>query len=114
MKNIEERRNRTIAREANYHASMRAPHIDKTAISPYDDYCDGYGMPGAYGKMCIRDSAHAAEAHGGLEHERGGQAGEVQLEQLVDGARLEEQVGVEPGQRAAHGRLCLLYTSRCV
>ena len=28
---------------------MRAPHIDKTAISPYDDYCDGYGMPGAYG-----------------------------------------------------------------
>ena len=49
MKNIEERRNRTIAREANYHASMRAPHIDKTAISPYDDYCDGYGMPGAYG-----------------------------------------------------------------
>ena len=49
MKNIEERRNRTIAREANYHASLRAPHIDKTAISPYDDYCDGYGMPGAYG-----------------------------------------------------------------
>ncbi len=49
LKNIEERRNRTIAREANYHASMRAPHIDKTAISPYDDYCDGYGMPGAYG-----------------------------------------------------------------
>ena len=49
MKNIEKRRNRTIAREANYHASMRAPHIDKTAISPYDDYCDGYGMPGAYG-----------------------------------------------------------------
>ena len=26
--------------------TMRAPHIDKTAISPYDDYCDGYGMPG--------------------------------------------------------------------
>ena len=49
MKNVEERRNRTIAREANHHATMRAPHIDKTAISPYDDYCDGYGMPGAYG-----------------------------------------------------------------
>ncbi|RNL49074.1 histidine decarboxylase, pyruvoyl type [Paraeggerthella hongkongensis] len=49
MKNIEERRNRTIARTPDLHATMRAPHIDKTAISPYDDYCDGYGMPGAYG-----------------------------------------------------------------
>ncbi len=28
---------------------MRAPKIDKTAISPYDCYCDGYGMPGAQG-----------------------------------------------------------------
>lgn len=49
MKNVEERRNRSIARESDFHATMRAPHIDKTAISPYDDYCDGYGMPGAYG-----------------------------------------------------------------
>ena len=49
MKNLEKRRNRTIARAQNRHAGMRAPHIDKTAISPYDYYCDGYGMPGAYG-----------------------------------------------------------------
>ncbi|WP_039045347.1 histidine decarboxylase, pyruvoyl type [Plesiomonas shigelloides] len=28
---------------------MRAPKIDKTAISPFDQYCDGYGAPGAQG-----------------------------------------------------------------
>lgn len=49
MKNIEQRRNRAIARASHSHTYIRAPHIDKTAISPYDDYCDGYGMPGAYG-----------------------------------------------------------------
>lgn len=27
-----------------------APKFDKTAISPFDDYCDGYGMPGAQGQ----------------------------------------------------------------
>lgn len=27
----------------------RAPRIDKTAISPYENYCDGYGAPGAQG-----------------------------------------------------------------
>jgi histidine decarboxylase len=26
------------------------PKLDKTAISPFDDYCDGYGMPGAKGQ----------------------------------------------------------------
>ncbi len=26
-----------------------AQELDKTAISPFDDYCDGYGMPGAKG-----------------------------------------------------------------
>ncbi len=26
-----------------------APRIDKTAISPYENYCDGYGAPGAQG-----------------------------------------------------------------
>ncbi len=46
---IEERRNRALALSQHKHEHMRAPHIDKTAISPYDDYCDGYGMPGAYG-----------------------------------------------------------------
>ena len=49
MKNLEQRRNRAIAKSTHTHHGMRAPHIDKTAISPYDDYCDGYGMPGAYG-----------------------------------------------------------------
>ncbi len=49
MKTIEERRNREIARAKNKKISIRAPHVDKTAISPYDNYCDGYGMPGAYG-----------------------------------------------------------------
>lgn len=28
---------------------VRAPRIDKTAISPYENYCDGYGTPGAQG-----------------------------------------------------------------
>lgn len=28
---------------------MKAPKIDKLAISPFDDYCDGYGCPGAQG-----------------------------------------------------------------
>ena len=28
---------------------IRAPKIDKTAISPYDRYCDGYARPGAQG-----------------------------------------------------------------
>lgn len=46
---IEERRNRALALSQHKHEHMRAPHIDKTAISPYDDYCDGYGMPGADG-----------------------------------------------------------------
>ncbi len=27
-----------------------SPKYDKTAISPFDDYCDGYGMPGAQGQ----------------------------------------------------------------
>ncbi len=30
-------------------SNTQSPHIDKTAISPYDIYCDGYGMPGAQG-----------------------------------------------------------------
>ncbi|MEJ2695434.1 MAG: histidine decarboxylase, pyruvoyl type [Candidatus Sulfobium sp.] len=29
--------------------NLRAPNIDKTAISPYDRYCDGYARPGADG-----------------------------------------------------------------
>lgn len=29
--------------------NVRAPRIDKTAISPYENYCDGYGAPGAQG-----------------------------------------------------------------
>jgi histidine decarboxylase len=29
--------------------SVRAPRIDKTAISPYRQYCDGYARPGATG-----------------------------------------------------------------
>lgn len=49
MKNVEERRNREIARASNESSPIRAPHVDKTAISPYDNYCDGYGMPGSYG-----------------------------------------------------------------
>lgn len=28
---------------------VRAPRIDKTAISPYENYCDGHGAPGAQG-----------------------------------------------------------------
>ena len=48
-KNLEEKRNRTLSLGHNKLKNMRAPKIDKTAISPYDRYCDGYGMPGAYG-----------------------------------------------------------------
>ena len=29
---------------------VETPKYDKTAISPFDDYCDGYGMPGAKGQ----------------------------------------------------------------
>ena len=32
MKNVEERRNRTIAREANHHATMRAPQDRKSVV----------------------------------------------------------------------------------
>ena len=34
---------------------IRAPKIDKTAISPYDRYCDGYARPGAEGNgyICV-------------------------------------------------------------
>jgi histidine decarboxylase len=34
---------------------IRAPQIDKTAISFYDRYCDGYGCPGAEGNgyVCV-------------------------------------------------------------
>ncbi len=49
MKTIEERRNRELARAKNERNPIRAPHVDKTAISPYDNYCDGYGMPGSFG-----------------------------------------------------------------
>ncbi len=30
--------------------AAETPKYDKTAISPFDDYCDGYGMPGAKGQ----------------------------------------------------------------
>ncbi|KFI69299.1 histidine decarboxylase, pyruvoyl type [Bifidobacterium magnum] len=43
------RDNHMIALGKNRHETMRHPHLDRTAISPYDCYCDGYGMPGAYG-----------------------------------------------------------------
>jgi histidine decarboxylase len=35
--------------------NIRAPRIDKTAISFYDRYCDGYARPGAYGNgyVCV-------------------------------------------------------------
>lgn len=46
---VEKKRNQTISISPNSFRPMRAPHVDKTAISPYDNYCDGYGMPGAYG-----------------------------------------------------------------
>ena len=49
IKKTEEERNRTVAAGVGKRIPMRAPHIDKTAISPYDDFCDGYGMPGACG-----------------------------------------------------------------
>ncbi|MCR6514014.1 histidine decarboxylase, pyruvoyl type [Clostridium sp. LY3-2] len=48
-KNLEEKRNRTLGVGINKERRIRAPKVDKTAISPYDRYCDGYGMPGAYG-----------------------------------------------------------------
>ncbi|WP_297405189.1 histidine decarboxylase, pyruvoyl type [uncultured Cetobacterium sp.] len=48
-KNLEEKRNQTVSTSTNNWKKMRAPKIDKTAISPYDRYCDGYGAPGAYG-----------------------------------------------------------------
>ncbi|HEX6288973.1 MAG TPA: histidine decarboxylase, pyruvoyl type, partial [Herpetosiphonaceae bacterium] len=34
---------------------VRAPEVDKTAISPYDRYCDGYSRPGAEGNgyVCV-------------------------------------------------------------
>lgn len=47
--NTETRDNRTIAKASNKHVALRRPLLDKTAISPYNNYCDGYGMPGAYG-----------------------------------------------------------------
>ncbi|MFR3092068.1 MAG: histidine decarboxylase, pyruvoyl type [Eggerthella lenta] len=88
MKNVEERRNRTIAREANHHATMRAA-IDKTAISPYDDYCDGYGMPGAYGNGyvsvlkvsagTVEDQRRAGRPH---RHVRQGRAADAYVGQI--------------------------------
>lgn len=48
-KNLEEERNETLAMGPRKLRKVRAPKIDKTAISPYDRYCDGYGAPGAYG-----------------------------------------------------------------
>ncbi|HHD2803666.1 TPA: histidine decarboxylase, pyruvoyl type [Clostridium perfringens] len=48
-KNLEANRNRTLSKGIHKNIKVRAPKIDKTAISPYDRYCDGYGMPGAYG-----------------------------------------------------------------
>lgn len=49
MATTEVRDNRMIATSLGHHEKMRTPHIDRTAISPYNDWCDGYGMPGAYG-----------------------------------------------------------------
>ena len=37
---------------------VRAPRIDKTAISPYENYCDGYGAPGAQGDVYKRQVIH--------------------------------------------------------
>ncbi|MEE1296139.1 MAG: histidine decarboxylase, pyruvoyl type [Bifidobacterium sp.] len=45
----ETRDSHTIATGPHHHVRLRAPHLDRTAISPYDSYCDGYGMPGATG-----------------------------------------------------------------
>lgn len=45
----EKRDSRMVAIAQGKHEKMRTPHIDRTAISPYDQWCDGYGMPGAYG-----------------------------------------------------------------
>lgn len=49
MKRLEVERNQNIFRGKGRSTPMPAPMLDKTAISPYDNYCDGYGMPGAYG-----------------------------------------------------------------
>lgn len=46
---IETRDNRTIAKSTSHHETLRHPLLDKTAISPYNDWADGYGMPGATG-----------------------------------------------------------------
>lgn len=45
----EKRDNRQIATAIGKHEKMRVPNIDRTAISPYDQWCDGYGMPGSIG-----------------------------------------------------------------
>ena len=47
--NLEEKRNQTVALSETTRRTIRAPRIDKTAISAYDRYCDGYGSPGNYG-----------------------------------------------------------------
>ncbi|EFA22547.1 histidine decarboxylase, pyruvoyl type [Bifidobacterium gallicum] len=47
--NTEVRDSHTIAIGPHHHGALRHAHLDRTAISPYDCYCDGYGMPGAYG-----------------------------------------------------------------
>ncbi len=45
----EKQDNRTIATAIGKHDKRSTPHIDKTAISPYSQWCDGYGMPGGRG-----------------------------------------------------------------
>ena len=47
--NLEEKLNQTISLSKNVRKKVRAPRIDKTAISPYDRYCDGYEASGSYG-----------------------------------------------------------------
>ncbi len=42
-------RNNSTSKSTIGNIRARAPKIDKTAISPFDQYCDGYGMPGATG-----------------------------------------------------------------
>lgn len=41
--------NRTISTGVEKERIIKREVIDKTAISPYNTYCDGYGMPGACG-----------------------------------------------------------------
>lgn len=48
-KNLEQSHNQTLAVGKGNDLPIRAAHVDKTAISPYDRYCDGFGMPGSYG-----------------------------------------------------------------